>query len=26
MELRPPERTPEFNGFHLAVKPKVLGG
>ena len=26
MELRPPERTHEFNGFHLAVKPKVLGG
>ena len=26
MEIRPPERTHEFNGFHLAVKPKVLGG
>ena len=26
MELRPVERLNEFNGFHLAVRPKVLGG
>ena len=26
MELRPVERLSEFNGFHLAVRPKVLGG
>jgi citronellol/citronellal dehydrogenase len=26
MELRPVEQLNEFNGFHLAVKPKVLGG
>ena len=24
--LRPPARTTEYNGFHLAVRPKVLGG
>ena len=26
MALRPVERVNEFNGFHLAVRPKVLGG
>jgi citronellol/citronellal dehydrogenase len=26
IELRPTERVNEYNGFHLAVKPKVLGG
>ena len=26
MALRPTERLNEFNGFHLAVRPKVLGG
>jgi citronellol/citronellal dehydrogenase len=26
MELRRVERTQAFNGFHLAVTPKVLGG
>jgi len=26
MELRTVERLNEFNGFHLAVRPKVLGG
>ena len=26
MPLRPPERLQQFDGFHLAVTPKVLGG
>lgn len=26
MPLRKPERLTEYNGFHLAVRPKVLGG
>jgi citronellol/citronellal dehydrogenase len=26
MEIRVPDRSQPFNGFHLAVTPKVLGG